>query len=76
MTTEEIHQLWHAWQAAWQAADDAWSKELRRLFHRDAGTARYQARGTSTPELKRLHDEFRRAGDAWREAAYPAKVAS
>lgn len=36
------------------AADDAYSAELRRLFGKAAGDARYDARGESTPELRRL----------------------
>jgi hypothetical protein len=38
------------------AADDAYSAELRRLFGKAAGDARYDARGMSTPELRRLSD--------------------
>lgn len=38
------------------AADDAYSAELRRVFGKLAGDARYDARGTSTPELRRLCD--------------------
>lgn len=37
-------------------ADDAYSAELRRVFGKAAGGARYDARGTSTPELRRLSD--------------------
>ena len=39
----------------WEA-DDAWSEALKRTFGMNAGDARYDARGYSTPELKRLHD--------------------
>lgn len=42
--------------AAAYAADDAYSAELRRVFGKDAGDARYDARGKSTPELRRLSD--------------------
>ena len=42
--------------AAAYAADDAYSAELRRLFGKAAGDARYDARGMSTPELRRLSD--------------------
>lgn len=38
------------------AADDAYSAELRRVFGKAAGDARYDARGKSTPELRRLSD--------------------
>lgn len=37
-------------------ADAAYSAELRRVFGKRAGDARYDARGTSTPELRRLAD--------------------
>ena len=40
--------------AAAYAADDAYSAELRRVFGKAAGDARYDARGVSTPELRRL----------------------
>lgn len=36
------------------AADAAYSAELRRLFGKNAGDARYDKRGESTPELRRL----------------------
>jgi hypothetical protein len=35
-------------------ADNAYSAELHRLFGKAAGDARYDARGESTPELRRL----------------------
>jgi hypothetical protein len=41
---------------AYQAADDAWSAELGRVFGRGAGDARYAAKGKSTPRLAELHD--------------------
>lgn len=40
----------------YQAADDAWQAALVRQYGKDAGDARYDARGYSTPELQRLHD--------------------
>lgn len=45
----------HLRRAAYEA-DDAYSAELRRVFGKAAGDARYDARGTSTPELRRLSD--------------------
>ena len=39
-------------------ADDAWSNELRRVYGKDAGDARYDRRGTATPTLERLHAAF------------------
>lgn len=47
-------------------ACNAWSDELKRCFGKRAGDARYTAEGTSTPELARLHAEFRRATGVWR----------
>lgn len=40
------------------AADEAWSKELRRLFGKRAGDVRYTKQGEGAPgsELRRLHD--------------------
>lgn len=55
-----------------QAADDAWSAELSRVFGKDAGTARYQPRGKGEPgsELRRLHDARDAARVAWHLSAY------
>lgn len=50
------------------AADDAYSAELRRVFGKAANEARYDARGESTPELRRLSDA-KVAADAARVAA-------
>jgi len=40
------------------AADDAWGAELRRVFGKNAGEARYQLRGEGVPGslLRRLYD--------------------
>jgi hypothetical protein len=46
-------------------ADEAWHVELARQYGKAAGDARYDARGTATPELQRLHKAFRVANDAW-----------
>ena len=53
---------------AFSAADDAWSAELHRLFGKQAGDVRYTKAGKGEPEteLRRLHDAFVAAGDAWR----------
>jgi hypothetical protein len=37
-----------------QAADDAWQAEIVRLFGKQAGNARYDDRGHSTPHLADL----------------------
>jgi hypothetical protein len=52
--------------AAAQAADDAWSAELYRLFGKHACNARYQPRGKGEPgtELRRLHEDFRTTSEA------------
>ncbi len=51
------------------AADKAWSAELRRIFGRDSGDARYDGRGISTPTLKALNAEMHRTRSIWREEA-------
>lgn len=50
-------------------ADAAYSAELRRVFGKLAGDARYDARGTSTPELRRLSDAKVAADAAVRAAS-------
>lgn len=60
----------HTYPAAIKA-DDAYSAELRRVFGNAAGEARYDARGTSTPELRRLCDA-KLAADASRVASSTA----
>ncbi len=50
-------------------ADAAWSAELRRVFGKSSGDARYDARGTSTPELRRLYDAKIAADEAQRADA-------
>ena len=47
------------------AADNAWSKELERLFGKDAGDVRYTQQGQSGPTLAPLYAAYRRANDAW-----------
>jgi hypothetical protein len=49
-------------------ADHAWSKALAARFGIHAGDARYDSRGTSSPELKTLYAAYRTANDAWLEA--------
>lgn len=51
-------------------ADDAWGRELRRVFGRRAGDARYTAEGKSTPELSRLHAIRETARQAWEDQAF------
>jgi hypothetical protein len=43
------------------AADDAYNAELTRVFKKQACNARYDARGVSTAELRRLRDAKRAA---------------
>ena len=50
------------------AADEAWSAEGTRVFGKQWGNARYDARGVSTPELARLHAAFARTGEEWRKS--------
>lgn len=46
-------------------ADEAWSRELRRIFGRRAGDARYTSEGRSTPVLTQLHDAWAAANAAY-----------
>ena len=55
--------------AEFKAADKAWSAELKRVFGKNAGDARYDERGISTVELRLFHAAFMRARDAWRKEA-------
>ena len=54
-----------------QAADDAWGAELRRVFGKDAGQARYEPRGKGADgsALRRLHDARDAARLAWHQSA-------
>ena len=56
---------------AFQAADDAWSAELKRVFGKQAGDARYVARGKGEEgsELRRLHDAREAARLTWHQSA-------
>jgi hypothetical protein len=49
------------------ATDAAWGKELRHVFGKSAGNARYlpEGKGDTTSELRRLYDEARAAREAW-----------
>jgi hypothetical protein len=60
MTGKSLHD---AYRAA-VAADDAWMKELHRVFGALASMARYDSRGISTPRLKELRTIWRAAEDA------------
>ncbi len=46
----------------------AWSRELRRVWHKEAGKARSDERGISTPRLHQLHDAYRAAEAIYKEA--------
>jgi hypothetical protein len=54
-------------QKPFQEADDAWSAELRRVFGKQSGQARYEERGKGQEgsELRRLHDAREAARRAW-----------
>lgn len=61
-----------AHQAAYRVAidaDKAWHDELVRLYGRQAGDARYDTRGTSTPRLEELWRACRQANKALQVAA-------
>lgn len=48
---------------AWFAADAEWQKALEAAYGPDAGDARYDGRGRATPELARLAEAYRKAGE-------------
>lgn len=54
-----------------QIADDAWSAELKRLFGKQAGDARYGTRGKGEEgsALRRLHDARMEAQRVWHASA-------
>lgn len=58
---------------AFQAADDAWDAELRRLFKDAACMARYQERGRGPEgsELRRLYDAKHAARARWHASSAP-----
>jgi hypothetical protein len=45
--------------------DIAWSRELRRIYGRRAGDARYDDRGVSTPELRELRTQKVESDKIW-----------
>jgi hypothetical protein len=53
--------------APFQVADDAWSAELRRIFGKNAGQARYEPRGKGAEgsNLRQAHDAREAARRAW-----------
>ena len=56
---------------AFQAADDAWSDELRRVFGKKAGQARHDERGKGQKNtaLRKLHEAREDARLAWYRSA-------
>jgi hypothetical protein len=56
-----------------QQADDAWSAELKAVFGKHAGQARYEPRGKGAEgsALRTLHDAREMARAAWHASAYP-----
>lgn len=58
--------------APFQAADDAWGEELRRVFGKRSAHARYTDIGKGEPGslLRRLHDTREAARSAWHQSAY------
>ena len=58
------------------ATEKAWMDELRLQFGRDAGTARYEPRGTSTTLLKKLYEAWKEDTEEWRTAYRADQVAS
>lgn len=72
-TTNAVH---IAGRAA-QAACNAWSAELQRLFGRHAGDVRYTlaGKGDAGSELRRLADEFTRTTTHWQALIDAARAA-
>jgi hypothetical protein len=50
------------------AAEIEWSNELRRLWAGRADKTRFVERGTSSPRLRKLHEDFRATHDRYMEA--------
>jgi hypothetical protein len=46
----------------------AWNRELRRLWSKEAGRARFDERSFSTPRLRQLHEAYRSAEAVYKEA--------
>ena len=57
-------------------ADEAWQRELARLFGKNAGDVRYTAKGSGSygTELNRKYLDFLRATSEWRTAIDNHKV--
>ncbi len=53
-------------------ADDAWQAELEKQFGKQAGDKRYikEGKGAEGSELRRLHNNFRKANAALASYAY------
>lgn len=52
---------------AFLEADNKWSAKLVELFGNKAGDVRYTKEGHTHPALAPLYEEFKRAGQVWRE---------
>ena len=54
-----------------QAADDAWGDELRKVFGKNAGQARYEPRGKGVEgsKLRQLHNAREKARINWYASA-------
>lgn len=61
----------HALHGEAMRAELAWERLLERTYGRAACNARYDSRGTATPELARLCTAKRATYDAFRIAAFP-----
>lgn len=57
------------------AADEAWWEALVEAFGGEAASARYDKRGVSTVQLKRLHSALLAATDSWREVVRQHRTA-
>lgn len=51
----------------------AWNRELREAWEDEAGRARLDWRGTATPLLRELHEQFRTAQRTYLNAVHKAR---
>jgi|GEM_PF-5401390 len=52
-------------------ADNAWSNELRAVYGKEAGDARYDERGEASAKLAELKDKKLTADKAWGDESNP-----
>ena len=60
----QVHQAYYTW----LQLDQDWHTELLKVYTSQAGNARYDERGSSTPTLKSLKDAWQAGRLAWVKA--------